>query len=81
MKNLKKIMAVAIAVVMMAALSVAIFADAIGTGGTVESTATSVTFKNVLNAWNPDDHRLLVDYGRNSHRRCCRRREQQEYHR
>ncbi|MBQ6676541.1 MAG: hypothetical protein IJM71_00685 [Clostridia bacterium] len=55
MKNLKKILAVAIAVMMTAALSVAIFADAIGTDGTVESTATSVTFKNVLNAWNPDE--------------------------
>ncbi len=55
MKNLKKIMAVAIAVVMMAALSVSIFAASIDDTGTVESTDTTVTFKNVLSAFNPDE--------------------------
>ena len=61
MKNLKKILAVILAMILMAALSVAIFADAIGENGTVgaknaELTApTTVTFKNVLKAYNPDE--------------------------
>ena len=55
MKNLKKILAVALAVVMMAALSVSMFAATIGSTGKVESTDTTVTFKNVLKAYNPDE--------------------------
>ena len=64
MKNLKKIMAVALAVMMTAALSVSIFAAAISSTsdsfGTVESTDTSVTFKNVLNAYNPDEDTIFA---------------------